>query len=130
MNDYLISRLKKSINSILFPIILVSTIPFHSNTAKAFEFQWNANDGYKRLRWHQKTAQKNFKNKIFFFFTPKDRKTGFLSINIKIPKNFKSTLNSKNITFCKANLGGYTSKSRCLEDIPSDIVFDKEAKKN
>ena len=48
---------------------------------------------------------------------------------IKVPKNFKSTLKTKNITFCKANFGGYTSKTKCIEDIPSDIVFDDKNKR-
>ena len=108
---------------------LISLVPLQINSAKAFEFQWDPNDGYKRLRWRQRTAEKNFKNKIFFFFMPRDRKTGLLSINIKIPKNFKSTLKTKNITFCKANFGGYTSKTKCIEDIPSDIVFDDKNKR-
>ena len=128
MNYHSRSFFKKSFKSFLFSTLLISILPFN-NTAKALEFQWNQNTGYKRLRWYQNTAVKNFKNKIYFFFTPSDRKTGLLSINIKIPKNFNPTLKSKNVTLCKANLGGYTSKTKCLKDIPSDIVFDKENKK-
>ncbi len=119
----------KSINIFLIFNSLISLIPLQINSAKALEFQWDPNDGYKSLRWNQRTAEKNFKNKIFFFFMPKDRKTGLLSINIKIPKNFKSTIKTKNINFCKAKFGGFTSKTKCIEDIPSDIVFDKETKR-
>ena len=63
------------------------------------------------------------------FFRPSDRKTGFLSININIPDKFKSTLKPKNITLCKAKIGGYTSRSKCINDIPSDIVLNKDTKK-
>ena len=119
----------KSINTLLILNTLIPLIPFQINPAKALEFQWDSNNGYKRLKWHQRTAEKNFKNKIFFFFMPRDRKTGLLSINIKFPKNFKSTIKPKNITLCKANFGGFTSKTKCIEDIPSDIVFDKETKR-
>ena len=129
MNFYSRSSFYKTIIRLLLSTTLVSLIPFHFKTVKALEFQWNPNDGYKRLRWYQKTSEKNFKNKIFFFFTPRDRKTGLLSINIKIPDNFKSTLKLKNITLCKANLGGYTSRTECKENIPSDIVLDKETKR-
>ena len=126
-------RKKKIINKLIKTLLICNTLisltPLQINSAKALEFQWNPKDGYKRLRWNQRTAEKNFKNKIFFFFMPSDRKTGLLSINIKIPKNFKSTLKTKNITFCKANFGGYTSKTKCIEDIPSDIVFDNENKR-
>ena len=121
--------IKKSINTLLFSTILISILPFKINSSKALEFQWNPNDGYKRLNYYQKTSEKNFKNKIFFFFKPRDRRTGLLSINIKIPDNFKSTLKPNNITFCKAKFGGYTSRTKCLKNIPSDIVFDKENKR-
>ena len=126
-------RKKKIINKLIKTLLICNTLisltPLQINSAKALEFQWNPKDGYKRLRWNQRTAEKNFKNKIFFFFMPRDRKTGLLSINIKIPKNFKSTLKTKNINFCKANYGGYTSKTKCIEDIPSDIVFDDKNKR-
>ena len=122
-------NLRKTINSFLFSGILVSLLPLYTNSAKAFEFQWNPNDGYKRLKWYQKTGTKNYRNKIFLFLRPNDRKTGLLQINIKIPDKFKSSIKTKNITFCKAHVGGYTSKSRCLNNIPSDIVLDKETKK-
>ena len=128
MNYYSKFSLKKTIYTI-FTTILITSVPFNINPSKSLEFQWNQNDGYKRLKWYQKTAEKFDKNKIFFFFTPRDRKTGLISINIKIPNSFKSTLKPKNITFCKAKIGGYSSKTRCLENIPSDIVIDKENKR-
>ena len=129
MNYYKKKFLNKTLNTLLILKTLIFLIPLQIDSAKAFEFQWDPNDGYKSLKWHQRTAEKNFKNKIFFFLMPKDRKTGLLSINIKAPKNFKSTLKPKNITFCKANFGGFTSKTKCIEDIPSDIVYDKENKR-
>ena len=121
--------LRKTINSLFFSGILVSLLPFHVNPSNAFEFQWNPNDGYRRLKWYQRTATKNNRNTVFLFLRPTDRKTGLLSINLKIPDKFKSSIKVKNITFCKANIGGYTSKSKCLKEIPSDIVFDKDTKK-
>ncbi len=129
MNYYTRFSLRKTIKYLLCSGILLSFIPFYINSSKALEFQWNPNDGYKKLKWYQRTAKKNYKNKLFLFFRPSDRKTGLLSINIKIPDRFKSTLNPKNITFCKANVGGYTSKSKCINDIPSDIIINKETKK-
>ena len=121
--------LKKTINSFLFSGILVSLLPFYLNPSKALEFQWNANEGYKRLRWYQRTATKNYKNKIFLFLRPGDRKTGLLSINIKIPDKFASSIKQKNISLCKANVGGYTSKTKCVKNILSDVVLNKDTKK-
>tara|TARA_Y100000589_G_scaffold280100_1_gene276348 strand:- start:142 stop:702 length:561 start_codon:yes stop_codon:yes gene_type:complete len=121
--------LKKIISSFIFSGILISILPFNINQSNAFEFQWNNNDGYKRLKWYQRTATKNNRNKIFLFLRPADRKTGLLSINIKMPDKFKYSLKPRNITFCKANIGGYTSKSKCIDNIPSDVVIDKDNKK-
>ena len=122
-------NIKKLINSFLLSGILLSLLPIFTKPSNALEFQWNANDGYKRLRWYQTTPTTNYRNKIFLFLRPIDRRTGFLSINIKIPDKFKSTIKPKNVTLCKANFGGYTSKSKCLKNIPSDIVINKETKK-
>ncbi len=121
--------LRKTIKSFLFSGILVSLLPFYANSTNALEFQWNPKDGYKKLRWYQTTGTKNIKNKMFLFLRPSDRKTGLLSIKINFPAKFKSSIKPKNITFCKAKIGGYTSKSKCLNKIPSDIILDKDTKK-
>ena len=127
--NYLSFNLRKRIKSLLISGILISLFPLYTSASKALEFQWSPSDGYKRLNWYQKTATKNFKNKIFLFIKPNDRKTGLLSLNIKFPNKFKSSLKTKNITLCKANVGGYLSKTKCIENIPSDIVVNKESKK-
>ena len=129
MNHYQRFFKKIKINSILITTILTSTLPFSYDRVKAFELQWNQDNGYKALKWHQKTSEKIYKNKIFLFFRPSDRKTGLLAINIKFPDKFKSTLNTKNITFCKATLGGYTKRSKCIKDIPSDIILNKDTQR-
>jgi len=121
--------LRKTIKLFLLSGILFSLTPFYINSTKGLEFQWNPDSGYKKLKWYQRTAKKNYKNKLFLFFRPSDRKTGLLSINIKMPDKFKSTLKPNKITFCKAKVGGYTSKSKCINDIPSDIVINKDTKK-
>jgi len=120
---------KKSLINKLFLPLLLSFIPLQIYSARALEFQWNQNDNFKRLTWRQTNPKKNSKNKIFFLYRPSDRKTGLLTINIKIPKNFKSTLKSKNISLCKVNIGGFESRTKCLENIPSDIQINKADKK-
>ena len=117
---------KKLLKAILLLPLFSSLIPFHINSVEALEFQWNNNDGYKRLRWYQRSAEKNLRNKLFLFFRPKDRKTGLLSINIKIPNKFQTKLKQKNIIFCKAKIGAYTARTKCIKEIPSDIVLNKE----
>ena len=128
MNYYQKFSLYKKLNSLLFSTILVC-IPFFTNKVNALEFQWNPNDGYKALKWYQRTSEKNFKNKLFLFFRPSDRKTGLLSINIKFPNKFKSNLKPQNVNFCRAIMGGYTKTSKCIKDIPSDIVINKDTQR-
>ena len=121
--------LRKKINSIFLSGIFVTLLPIYTKPSNALEFQWNPNDGYRGLKWYQTTTKRNYKNKIFLFLRPSDRRTGLLSINIKIPDKFKSSIKPKNITLCKANIGGYTSRSKCLSNIASDIVLNKDTKK-
>ena len=120
---------RKKIKTTLCKVFLLSLLPLYINSSNALEFQWDPNDGYKGLKWYQTTTKRNFKNKIFLFLRPSDRKTGLLQINIKIPDKFKSSIKPKNITLCKANVGGYTSKSKCLKNITSDVILNKDTKK-
>ena len=122
------SKRRSFINKLFLPLFL-SFIPLQIYSARALEFQWNPNDNFRRLTWHQTNPKKNSKNKIFFFYRPSDRKTGLLTINVKIPDNFKSTLKPKNISLCRVNIGGFTSRTKCLENIPSDIQINKKDKK-
>ena len=113
----------KILKLFLIPTILVSTPFFYKiQDAKAgLEFQWDQDTGYRRLKWFQKENKKNFRNKIYFFFRPIDRKTGLLKIEIAIPKTFKTKLKTKNINFCKVRIGCFENRTKCLEDIPADF---------
>ena len=119
----------KILRFFLIPAILVSA-PFLNNIqdAKAgLEFQWNQNDtGFRRLKWFQTENKKNFRNTIYFFLRPLDRKADLLKINLAIPKTFKSTLKKEKISFCKVRIGDFETRTKCLEDIPADIEINTE----
>ena len=116
----------KILKFFLIPTILFSTpLLIHIQDAKAgFEFQWNQNSGYRRLKWFQKENTKRFRNTIYFFFRPSDRKADLLKINLAIPKTFKRKLKAEKISFCKVRIGGFENRTKCLEDIPSDIEIN------
>ena len=118
----------KILGFFLIPTILVSTSFFNKNQfAKAgYEFQWDQDSGYRRLKWFQKENKKRFRNKIYFFLRPSDRSLDLLKINLAIPETFKATLKKENISFCKVRIGGFESRTKCLEDIPADIEFNTE----
>ena len=53
---------------------------------------------------------------------PNDRRTGLLKINLTLPKSYKKiTLEEKNISLCKVRIGGFDSRTKCLENVPADI---------
>ena len=118
----------KFLRFLLVPTILLST-PFFSKIqdAKAgLEFQWDQNSGLKRLKWFQKEDKRKFRNTIYFFLQPSNRKADLLKINLVIPKTFESTLKNEKISFCKVRIGGFENRTKCLEDIPSDIEINTD----
>ena len=118
----------KILRFFIIPSILVLT-PFFNNLQEVkagLEFQWDQNDSYRRLKWFQKENKRKFRNTIYFFLRPSDRKTDILKINLAIPKTFKSTLNKEKISFCKVRIGGFENRTKCLEDIPADLEINTE----
>ena len=112
---------------LIAPFLFSLPIIYSTNDAKAgLEFQWDQNDGYKRLKWFQKESKKNFRNKIFFFLRPGDRNSGLLKIDLAIPATFKTNIKNKNISLCKVKIGGFDSRTKCLENIPADIEIKNE----
>ena len=124
---------KLALNSKIFRIFLLPTIFFSTplfynvQDAKAgLEFQWDQSSGYRRLKWLQKQNQRRFRNTIYFFLRPSDRNNDLLKINLAIPKSFKSTLKKEKISFCKVTIGGFESRTKCIEQIPADIEINTD----
>ena len=118
----------KILRFFLLPVILFST-PFinkFQNAQAGLEFQWDQDSSYRRLRWFQKENKRGFRNTIYFFLRPSDRKTDLLKINLAIPKTFKVSLKEEKISLCKVNIGGFESRTKCLEDIPADIEISTD----
>ena len=118
----------KVLKFILFPTILLSTLFFNNsqNVQAGLEFQWDQNTGYKKLKWFQKESNKNFRNKIYFFLRPRDRNADLLKVDLTIPKTFKTKIKADNISLCKVNIGGFESRTKCLEDVPIDIEIKND----
>ena len=118
----------KILRFFLIPTIFVLT-PFFNNIQEAkagFEFQWDQDSGYKRLKWFQKQNQKRFRNTIYLFLRPSDIKTDLLKINLTNPKPFKTAIKKEKISLCKVRIGGFESRTKCLEDIPADIEVNTD----
>ena len=118
----------KILKFFLIPTVLFSTPFFNKiqNANAGLEFQWNQDSSFRRLRWFQRENTRGLRNTIYFFFRPSDRKTDLLKINLGIPETFKSTLKNEKISFCKVRIGGFDSRTKCLEDIPADIEINTD----
>ena len=118
----------KILRFFIIPTILVS-IPFFNNNqdVKAgLEIQWDQDSNLRQLKWFQKEDRRKFRNTLYFFLRPSDRRTDLLKINLAIPKTFKSTLKNEKISFCKVRIGGFENRTKCLEDIPADIEINTD----
>ena len=118
----------KILRFFIIPTILVS-IPFFINNqdVKAgLEIQWDQDSNLRQLKWFQKEDRRKFRNTLYFFLRPSDRRTDLLKINLAIPKTFKSTLKNEKISFCKVRIGGFENRTKCLEDIPADIEINTD----
>ena len=117
----------KILKILFFSPLLIATPFFIDNSyVKAgLEFQWDQDSGYRRLKWFQKENKKKFRNTIFFFLRPSDRKTGLLKITLKIPKTFDSNLKDK-VSLCKVKIGGFEGRTKCIEDIPADVEINED----
>ena len=118
----------KMLRFFLIPTILFTTPFFNQvqDVKAGLEFQWDQDSGHKRLKWFQKENKKRFRNKIYFFLRPSDRKTDLLKINLAIPKAFKSKLDTEKISICKVRIGGFENRTKCLQDISSDIEINTD----
>ena len=119
-------------NLSLLKIILFSSILFLNITPHKFEsvqagleFQWNNDEYFRKLKWYQKNNERRRRNTIFFFLRPSDRKTGLIKINIKLAKGFSSP-SADDFSLCKVRIGGFESRTKCLETLPSDVEIDQE----
>ena len=92
-----------------------------------FEHQWDPEPGYKRLKYYQSSSGRNERSTYYFFLRGKERKQDIEKLTIAVPDYFEAKIKTKKLNFCKVKVGGYTSRTRCLENIPSLIkVNDKQ----
>jgi hypothetical protein len=127
----LLSTLKKSF-FIAFSAFLVGTgssilAPQSSASPGFFEYQWDPEPGYKRLKYYQSSSGRNERSTYYFFLRGKERKEDITKLTSAVPDYFKAKIKTKKLNFCKVKVGGYTERTRCIENIPSLFkVNDKQ----
>ena len=127
----LLSAIKKSFfigfSAFLFGTGSSILAPQTSASPGFFEYQWDPEPGYKRLKYYQSSSKRNERSTYYFFLRGNDRKEDIKKLTIAIPDYFEARIKTKKLNLCKVKVGGYTARTRCLENIPSLIeVNDKQ----
>ena len=101
--------------------------PKSSASPGFFEYQWDADPDYRKLRYYQSTREKLDRARYYFFLRGKERKDNTIKLTIKIPDYFDAKIKPEKLSLCKVKLGGFTGRTRCLEKVPSVIeINDKQ----
>ena len=127
----LLSAIKKSFfigfSAFLFGTGSSILAPQTSASPGFFEYQWDPEPGYKRLKYYQSSSERNERSTYYFFLRGKERKEDIEKLTITVPDYFEARIKTKKLNLCKVKVGGYTGRTRCLENIPSLIeVNDKQ----
>ena len=130
-NKKLLSTFKKSF-FIGFSAFLVGTgaftlAPKSSASPGFFEFQWDRDPDYKQLRFYQSANERLERATYYFFLRGKERKEDIVKLTIAVPDYFEAKIKTKKLSLCKVKVGGYTERTRCIENVPSLIeINDKQ----
>ena len=99
--------------------------PKSSASPGFFEYQWFPEEGYKKLRYYQTSSEKNDRATYYFFLKGTERKNNITTLTLTVPDYFDSKIKQKKLSICKVKVGGFTSRTRCLESIPAKIEINE-----
>ncbi|WP_269611034.1 DUF2808 domain-containing protein [Prochlorococcus marinus] len=100
--------------------------PKSSASPGFFEHQWDPEPGYKRLKYYQSASERNERATYYLFLRGKERKEDIVKLTIAVPNYFKAKIKTKKLSLCKVKVGGYTERTRCIENIPSLIEVNNK----
>ena len=89
------------------------------------DFIWDSSTNFIKLKYLQSSNEKNDRATYYLFLRARDRKSDILKLSIKVPEYFDAEIKANKLVFCKVKIGGYTSRTKCIEDIPSIIEVNK-----
>ncbi len=92
------------------------------------QFQWDPDPNFKKLKSFQTSEKRMERAYYYFFMRERTRKTGILKLTIKVPDYFKAKIKPENLILCRAEIGGFRSRTRCVEEIPA--VFEVAENQN
>ena len=95
--------------------------PKSSASPGFFEYQWDPEPGYRRLKYNQSASKRLERATYYFFLRGKEREENIIKLTLKVPDYFEAKIKPEKLSLCKVKVGGYTERTRCLENIPSVI---------
>ena len=108
-------------STILFGTGASIVAPQSSASPGFFEYQWDPEPGYRRLKYYQSSAERLDRATYYFFLRGKERQEDINNLTVKVPDYFKAKIKSEKLSLCKVKIGGFKGRTRCLEKIPSVI---------
>ena len=101
VQEEIIINFKKSffywIFSFLFGTGASILAPQSSASPGFFEYQWDPEPGYKRLKYYQSSSERNERSTYYFFLRGKERKEDIKKLTIAVPDYFEAKIKTKKI---------------------------------
>ena len=103
---------KKKSFSIIKKVFLIGICPFLIGTELSFlapksiasqglfEFQWDPDPSFRRLKSLQTSSDPMDRSNYYLFLRSSERKTGILQLTVKLPDYFQTNLKEKKISLC------------------------------
>ena len=114
-------------SAFLFGLGAPILVPKSEASPGFFEYQWNPEPGYRRLKYYQSSSERNDRSTYYFFLRSKERKENIVKLTIAVPDYFEAKIKTKKLSLCRVKVGGYRERTRCIENVPSLIkINDKQ----
>ena len=112
-------------SAFLFSAGALNVAPKSSASPGFFEYQRYPEEGYKKLRYLQSSSERLERATYYFFLRGKERKADISKLTLRVPDYFEAKIKPEKLSLCRVNVGSYTSRTRCLENIPSEIKINE-----
>ena len=112
-------------SAFLFSAGALNVAPKSSASPGFFEYQWYPEEGYKKLRYLQSSSERLERATYYFFLRGKERKADISKLTLRVPDYFEAKIKPEKLSLCRVNIGSYTSRTRCLENVPSKIKINE-----
>ena len=123
-----LSKIKKvffiGFSAFLFGTGSTLLAPKPSTSQGFFEHQWDPEPGYRKLKYFQSSNEALDRSTYYFFLRGKERKDNIIKLTLKVPDYFEAKIKSKKLSLCKVKVGGFSERTRCLENVPSLIEIN------